>query len=127
MIKQTNNCSCPVFVNFIKQPLSSNNKDSSSRVPTGWDVAIHLSCRRLFRLDCHVASRLSMNMNYFSGISLSLNLPFSWNSQSVIANPDLSGRGDPSPRDALFNVRVRYRAGYRRLAMTEDSDYLPLT
>ena len=36
------------------------------------------------------------------------------NPDTVIASPDFSGRGDPSALSALFKVRVRYQAGYRR-------------
>jgi len=39
------------------------------------------------------------------------------NPDSVIASPDLSGRGDPSLWSTVFKARVRYQNGYGWLSM----------
>jgi hypothetical protein len=64
-----------------------------------------------------ISDDLSMNMDCFSNISLYRNRhrnrnrflsPSALNPDFVIANPDPSGCGNPSPLSALFIVRVRY-------------------
>jgi hypothetical protein len=78
----------------------------------------------------------------FTGISLSRNRnrhrnrnrflsPSALNPAFVIANPDPSGCGNPSPLSALFNVRVQYRSRPVGIAMTAEnlikSDRLPVS
>jgi hypothetical protein len=76
--------------------------------------------------------RLSMNMRCFSDISLYRNRnrhrnrnrilsPSVLNPSIVIANPDLSGCGNPSPLSALFMVRLRYRSRPVGIAMTAEN------
>jgi len=64
------------------------------------------SIREFSKMDYHVAALLSMNTQHLSGIPhcRNRNLPVlsAANQNSVIASPDLWGRGDPSSQASLM-------------------------